>query len=105
MDEKDFIAITPDALSREVCAEIVAHIRASDALKPGQVGGGVYPELKHSRDITLTGNSAWQQVEQTLNMAMLGALIRYLRDYPQALPVSFPTVLTRPPRGSGRPYE
>ncbi len=85
MDEKDFIAITHDALSREVCGEIVEHIRASDALKPGQVGGGVYPELKHSRDITLTGNPAWQQVEQALNMAMLGALVRYLRDYPQAL--------------------
>lgn len=85
MDEKDFIAITHDALPREACADIVAHIRSSDALTPGQVGGGVYPELKHSRDITLTGNPAWQQVEQTLNMAMLGALIRYLRAYPQAL--------------------
>ncbi len=31
--------------------------------------------------------------------------LHYSRDYPQALPVSFPTVLTRPPRGSGRPYD
>jgi L-aspartate oxidase len=31
--------------------------------------------------------------------------LHYSRDYPSALPVSFPTVLTRPPRGSGRPYD
>jgi len=31
--------------------------------------------------------------------------LHFSRDYPSALPVSFPTVLTRPPRGSGRPYD
>ena len=86
MKDLDHITITPDALPREVCDRIVARIRADQAsLHPGQVGGGVFPELKHSRDITLTGNAAWQDVEQTLNMAMLGALIRYLREYPSAL--------------------
>ncbi len=85
MSDRDFIAVTQNALPREICAEIIAHMRASDALQPGRIGGGVYPELKHSRDITLTGNSAWQQVEETLNMAMLRGLIQYLRDYPQAL--------------------
>ena len=86
MKDLDHITITPDALPREVCDQIVARIRADQAsLHPGQVGGGVFPELKHSRDITLTGNAAWQDVEQTLNMAMLGALIRYLREYPSAL--------------------
>jgi len=29
--------------------------------------------------------------------------LHYSRDYPEALPVSFPTVLTPPPRGGGRP--
>jgi hypothetical protein len=81
----DFISVTPNALPADFCAAVVARIRASDALQPGKVGGGVFPELKHSRDITLSGNAAWQDVEQALNMAMLGALIRYLRTYPQAL--------------------
>ncbi len=85
MSDKDFIAITPEALPRETCAQIVGHIRESSGLRPGQVGGGVYPELKHSRDITITGNPEWQQVEEALNMAMLGGLIRYLREYPQTL--------------------
>jgi L-aspartate oxidase len=31
--------------------------------------------------------------------------LHYSRDYPEALPVSFPTVLTRQPRGGGRPYD
>ena len=82
MGNQDFITITANALPREICAEIIAHMRASDGLQPGRIGGGVYPELKHSRDITLTGNPAWQQVEQTLNMAMLRGLIQYLREYP-----------------------
>lgn len=85
MTDKDFITITPEALPRETCDQIVGHIRQSNALIPGQVGGGVYPELKHSRDITITGNPEWQQVEEALNMAMLGSLIRYLREYPQTL--------------------
>lgn len=84
--DRDFIAVIPEALSRETCAEIVSHLRANDEeLHAGRVGGGVYPELKHSRDLTITGNPAWQQVEQALNLAMLGGLIRYLREYPQAL--------------------
>ena len=82
---KDFIAVTDDALTREGCEAIVARIRASADLQPGKVGGGVYPELKHSRDITISGNPAWQDVEQTLNLAMLAGLIRYVREYPQTL--------------------
>jgi L-aspartate oxidase len=31
--------------------------------------------------------------------------LHFSRDYPEALPVSFPTVLTPPPRGGGRPCE
>jgi L-aspartate oxidase len=31
--------------------------------------------------------------------------LHFSRDYPQSLPVSFPTVLMRPPRGSGTPYD
>ena len=82
---KDFIAITDGALTQEGCAGIVARIRESKDLHPGKVGGGVFPELKHSRDITISGNPAWEDVEQTLNMAMLMALIRYVREYPQTL--------------------
>jgi hypothetical protein len=97
--DMDFIAVTANALPTDLCASIVARIQASDALQPGKIGGGVFPELKHSRDITLTGNAAWQDVEQALNIAMLGGLIRYLRACPQALIA--PLMLQQPAAADG----
>ncbi len=81
----DLIGVFADAVPRETCARIVERIRGSNTLRPGQVGGGVFPELKHSRDITISGDTAWRDVEQALNAAMLDALLRYLRACPQAL--------------------
>lgn len=85
MSTHDFIEVTADALSAGSCADIVARVRASDALQPGRVGGGVYPELKHSRDLQITGRADWADVEQALNVAVYGGLLAYLRHYPQVL--------------------
>ncbi len=95
----DFILVVPDALPRDLCDDIVARIRASDALRPGQVGGGVYPELKLSRDVAISGQPAWKDVEQVLNLAMLEALMGYLRRWPQALIA--PLMLQHQPPGGG----
>ncbi len=81
----DFIEVTHDVLARGACNDIVARLRDSDALRPGRVGGGVHPELKHSRDLQVTGNAAWTDVEQALNAAVYGGLLAYLRRYPQTL--------------------
>jgi hypothetical protein len=81
----DFIEVYEDALDAATCAAIVERLRASDALQPGRVGGGVYPELKRSRDLQATGNPAWADVEQALNVAVYSGLLRYLRRWPQAL--------------------
>ena len=81
----DFIEVYADALDREACAAIVARLRDSPALLPGRVGGGVFPELKHSRDLSLAGKPEWAEVEAALNQAVLGGLLAYLRRYPQAL--------------------
>lgn len=81
----DFIEVFDEALPRETCAAIVERLRASDALAPGRVGGGVHPELKRSRDLSLTGRQDWADVEQALNVAVYGSLLAYLRRYPQAL--------------------
>lgn len=85
MTAPDFIEVTPGALDAATCAAIVARMRDSDALRPGQVGGGVYPELKKSRDLQATGNPEWADVEQALNVAVYAGLLAYLRRYPQAL--------------------
>ena len=82
----DFIEVTPRALAPEACAEIVGRMRGQgDALRPGRVGGGVFPELKRSRDLQITGKGDWQDVEGALNTAVFGGLLGYLRRFPQAL--------------------
>ena len=81
----DFIEVFPAVLDAATCAAIVGRMRASDALQPGRVGSGVFPELKHSRDISLSGRADWADVEQALNVAVYGGLLAYLRRYPQAL--------------------
>lgn len=83
--DADFIQVTPDALPREACDAIVARLRDSDGLQPGRVGSGVFPELKHSRDLNLSGNAAWADVEQVLNVAVYAGLLAYLRRWPQVL--------------------
>ena len=81
----DFIEVFPDALPRATCADIVERLQRSDALQPGRVGGGVFPELKHSRDLAITGKPDWADVEQALNNAVFAGLLAYVRRYPQAL--------------------
>jgi hypothetical protein len=81
----DFIEVFPGALSRDMCAAIVERLQRSDALQPGRVGGGVFRELKHSRDLSITGKPEWADVEQALNQAVFAGLLAYVRRYPQAL--------------------
>ncbi|MGY0560508.1 2OG-Fe(II) oxygenase [Luteimonas sp. A277] len=81
----DFIHVVPGALDADTCALIVERMRASSQLQPGQVGGGVYPELKRSRDLSLADNREWADVEQALNVAVYAGLLDYLRRWPQAL--------------------
>jgi hypothetical protein len=81
----DFIEVIDDALDRETCAAIVSRMRDSEGLQPGRVGGGVYPELKHSRDIRITGDAQWAETDQRLQQAVFAGLVDYLRKYPQAL--------------------
>ena len=81
----DFIEVFPAALDAATCDAIVARMRESDALSPGRIGGGVYPELKRSRDLSISDRADWADVAQALNVAVYGGLLAYLRKYPQAL--------------------
>jgi hypothetical protein len=81
----DFIELYEGALSREACAALVARFEASGQDQPGRVGGGVMPELKHSRDILISGRPEWQDAERQLNSAMFACLLQYLRSYRYAL--------------------
>ncbi|MFY2764000.1 2OG-Fe(II) oxygenase [Arenimonas sp. MALMAid1274] len=81
----DFIEVYDDAIPAQACAEMIRRFEASGQHQPGLVGGGHYPELKNSRDISITGNPAWQDMEGLLTAAVLGGLVRYLRRYPYSL--------------------
>ena len=82
---RDFIEVIHNAIPAEACVAILAQMRASAQLQPGEVGSGVFPELKHSKDLRISGRAEWQQVEMLLQQAVFKGLLSYLRRYPQAL--------------------
>ncbi|KAF1713810.1 2OG-Fe(II) oxygenase [Pseudoxanthomonas yeongjuensis] len=81
----DFIEIYDGVLDQQVCRSLLQRFEASGQERPGLVGGGCYPELKHSRDICISGRPDWRDVEQTLNQAVFLRLLDYLRRYNHAL--------------------
>jgi hypothetical protein len=90
----DFIEIYDDALPRAACAALVARFEASGQDRPGEVGAGLMPDLKDSRDIRITGKPDWRDAEAQLNGAMFAGLLAYLRRYPYTLIA--PLMLQRP---------
>ncbi|MFB9066686.1 2OG-Fe(II) oxygenase [Pseudofulvimonas gallinarii] len=81
----DFIEVYPDALDAGFCRQVIERFDASDAVQPGRVGGGVFTELKDSRDLSISGLPGWNDVEAAINTAVFSALLQYLRKYRHAL--------------------
>ena len=81
----DFIEVYDDVLDREQCASLIARFDASGDTVPGRVGGGVMPDLKDSRDLTISRVEAWRDAEALLNRAVFRGVIAYLRRYPHTL--------------------
>lgn len=81
----DFIEVIHNAIPVELCTAIRTRMRASAQLKPGEVGSGVFPELKHSKDLRISGQPEWRDVEIQLQQAVFSGVLSYLRRYPQAL--------------------
>ena len=96
---RDFIEVVPAALDAARCADIVARLRGSDGLQPGRVGGGVFPELKDSRDLGINGKPEWADVVQAIDGAVFAGLVGYVRRYPQALIA--PLMLQQPTADGG----
>ena len=84
-DSNDFIEVYPQALDRAACAALLQRFDASGDVAPGRVGGGVMPELKDSRDLTISGREEWRDAEAALNNAVFAGLLHYLRRYPHTL--------------------
>lgn len=81
----DFIEVYDGALDTEACASLIERFERSGQAVPGRVGSGVYPELKDSGDITISGRPDWRDAETALNLAMLAGLTAYVRRYPYTL--------------------
>ncbi len=96
----DFIEVYEGALNVQECARIIKIFESSGQAQPGHVGGGVYPELKDSRDIQISGKREWQEIENRLNSAMLTSLVQYVRKYPYTL---IAPVMLQQPDASGTP--
>ena len=85
MSADDLIEVYHDAVPAEACAAMIRRFEASGQDQPGLVGGGLFPELKHSRDISISGQEAWRDVEAALTRAVLAGLARFVRRYPYTL--------------------
>lgn len=78
----DFIETYPGALSAEACAQLVNLFESSGQAQRGRVGSGVDTELKDSYDITITGRSEWEKIEEALQSIAFIGLRDYVRKYP-----------------------
>lgn len=99
-DDDDFIAVYPDALAPAQCAALAQRFERSDQLRPGRVGGGLLPELKHSEDLLISADPAWADAEAMLNDTVFRGLLAYLRRYPHALVAP---LMLQVPGTDGRP--
>ena len=80
----DFIEVYDGVLGADVCKQILARFESSGQAVRGETGSGVNVKLKDSWDIRISGRQEWADVEQALNMAVLGGMRQYLRKYAHA---------------------
>lgn len=81
----DFIEVIDGALGADWCRSVVDRFAASGDIRPGRVGSGVFPDMKDSLDLTISGRAEWSDVENAFNQAVIMGLVRYLRRWPHAL--------------------
>ncbi len=81
----DFIHVRHGSLTSDWCDALVERFARSTHTQPGEVGGGVHPDLKDSMDLTISGRAPWREVEASLNAAMFQALLEYIRRWPHTL--------------------
>ena len=80
----DFIEVYEGLIDPAWCAALCRRFDAANHVD-GRVGGGVFPDMKKSRDLEITGRADWNDVSATLMRAVLKALMAYLRTYPHTI--------------------
>lgn len=78
----DFIAVYEQALSADVCEQVLAQFEASTAKTAGRIGQGVETKKKDSTDLAITGVPEWKPLHDQMIETTLPFLERYVREYP-----------------------
>ena len=81
----DFIHVVDGALDADWCRRVVERLAASRDLQPGRIGSGVFPDMKDSLDLTISGREDWSAEVDVLNQAVIAGLRDYVRLYPHTL--------------------
>jgi len=80
-----FIEIYDDVLDTAACLKLIEKFEESDNIKRGMTGHGIDLAKKDSYDITITGLSEWQVIEQQILMLTFLYLKKYFHKYPFTL--------------------
>ena len=73
----DFIEVYEGALDAATCRALIERFERSGEAKRGATGGGVDLALKDSWDIRISGNPAWRDADQALNVAVFAGLTSF----------------------------
>lgn len=87
--QSDFIEVYEAALDPKLCALAINSFSSSKQTQVGRVGGGVYPELKNSRDLTISALPEWTEFVSVFNATLLQCMRAYVRKYPYVLLAPF----------------
>jgi hypothetical protein len=78
----DFILEIPNALSADVCTQIIDKFEADPRKGPGQVFGGLNLNWKRSTDLHITPLPEWSDLDARLHDSLACGVIKYHTAYP-----------------------
>lgn len=81
----DFICVYDDAMSAELCEEIIAYFETCGQKVPGETGGGVNVAMKDSFDINITRAANWKTLHDRVMESVTEYMFEYIKQYPQLL--------------------
>ncbi|SEM99638.1 2OG-Fe(II) oxygenase [Nitrosomonas marina] len=79
---ENFIREFKHALSPETCQHLISKFEQDSQKQPGHTGAGFDKAKKDSMDLYISGQPGWQRECQTINQAIINAIVRYARLFP-----------------------
>ncbi|MEC9260678.1 MAG: 2OG-Fe(II) oxygenase [Pseudomonadota bacterium] len=99
----DFIEVLDNALSPELCQQIIKAFDKSKQLQTGRTGGGVDTDKKRSLDVSFSQASEFTPMRAQVMQAVGNAIHDYLKKYYFA--IVGPLGLTLPDQQTGQPVK